>query len=143
MNGYTESEFAKEKKRAIERMEELSRRSKVSSTSHEMPPAPSFVRLNTTKQNMRSQHFPPENEQRHTRNEKQPCEEKRQNGNNQSKQNFLSSLFNSSGNQSFSLPFLNGLKSDSDMTLILGLILLLQSENCDRMLLLALLYILF
>lgn len=42
-----------------------------------------------------------------------------------------------------SLPFLNGTKPDGDTTLILGLILLLYAEQGDRLLLYALLYILF
>ncbi len=40
------------------------------------------------------------------------------------------------------LPFLDNLKSDGDMTLILGLLLLLLSEKADKRLLFALVYIL-
>ena len=40
------------------------------------------------------------------------------------------------------IPILNKLKSDSDLTLILGLLLLLLNENADKRLLFALLYIL-
>lgn len=40
------------------------------------------------------------------------------------------------------IPFLNRVKSDSDTALIIGLILLLTAENSDRLLLLALIYIL-
>ena len=40
------------------------------------------------------------------------------------------------------LPFLNNLKNDGDMGLVLGLLLILISEKSDRLLLLALLYIL-
>lgn len=42
----------------------------------------------------------------------------------------------------FKVPFLSDLGADSDMTLILGLILILSSEKSDKLLLLALLYIL-
>ncbi|MBE6777444.1 MAG: hypothetical protein E7542_04965 [Ruminococcaceae bacterium] len=40
------------------------------------------------------------------------------------------------------LPFLDNLKSDGDMTLVLGLLLLLLSEKADKRLLFALVYIL-
>ncbi|MBE6787188.1 MAG: hypothetical protein E7537_02445 [Ruminococcaceae bacterium] len=42
----------------------------------------------------------------------------------------------------FSLPFLDNLKKDGDMTLILGILLLLLSEKADKRLLFALIYIL-
>ena len=42
----------------------------------------------------------------------------------------------------FNIPFLSGIGIDSDMALILGLILILSSEKSDKLLLLALLYIL-
>ncbi len=41
-----------------------------------------------------------------------------------------------------SLTFLDGLKKDGDMTLILGILLLLLSEKADKRLLFALIYIL-
>ncbi len=40
------------------------------------------------------------------------------------------------------IPFLDSLKNDSDMTLILGILLLLLSEKADKKLLFALVYIL-
>ncbi len=43
---------------------------------------------------------------------------------------------------SIDLPILNRLKNDSDLTLVLGLMLLLLNENADKRLLFALLYIL-
>lgn len=42
----------------------------------------------------------------------------------------------------FSLPFLDNLKKDGDLTLILGILLLLLSEKADKRLLFALIYIL-
>lgn len=42
----------------------------------------------------------------------------------------------------FNIPFLSGIGIDSDLALILGLILILSSEKSDKLLLLALLYIL-
>lgn len=43
---------------------------------------------------------------------------------------------------SLNLPFLDNLKKDGDMTLILGILLLLFSEKADKRLLFALIYIL-
>ena len=42
----------------------------------------------------------------------------------------------------FNLPFLSDIGADSDTALILGLVLILSAEKSDRLLLLALLYIL-
>jgi hypothetical protein len=42
----------------------------------------------------------------------------------------------------FNIPFLDSLKTDTDLTLILGILLLLLSEKADRRLLFALVYIL-
>lgn len=42
----------------------------------------------------------------------------------------------------FNIPLLNKLMSDSDTTLIVGLILILMGDDADKMLLLALVYIL-
>lgn len=43
---------------------------------------------------------------------------------------------------SLNIPFLNNLKTDGDLTLILGILLLLLNEKADKRLLFALLYIL-
>ena len=45
-------------------------------------------------------------------------------------------------NNSLNIPILNNLLKDSDATLIIGLLLILLSENCDKKLLFALVYIL-
>lgn len=42
----------------------------------------------------------------------------------------------------FGVPFLESLKTDSDLTLIIGILLLLLSEKADKRLLFALIYIL-
>ncbi len=44
--------------------------------------------------------------------------------------------------EGLSLPFLDNLKKDGDLTLILGILLLLLSEKADKRLLFALIYIL-
>ena len=44
--------------------------------------------------------------------------------------------------EGLNLPFLDNLKTDSDLTLILGILLLLLSEKADKRLLFALIYIL-
>lgn len=45
-------------------------------------------------------------------------------------------------NNSLNIPILSNLLKDSDATLIIGLLLILLSENCDKKLLFALVYIL-
>ncbi len=41
----TQSEFLREQQKALERMKEMQRRSQLNDTSFNMPPAPSFVKL--------------------------------------------------------------------------------------------------
>lgn len=117
--------FLAEQQKAVERMMEMSRRSG-GSVSHRMPPTPSFVKM-------------PEDDLR----EDPPTKDTEQPRENQTKQ---TPKCNKNGNIPFlgnlQIPFLSSLKGDKDMTLILGLILILMSESSDRLLLLALLYIL-
>ena len=111
--------FMYEQQKAVERMMEMNRRSKPDGSSHNMPPAPPFVKLN-------------ENTQKRPQENSDKIQEK----------------FNDTRNKEsqfqtgFNLPILDSLKIDRDTTLILGLLLILWSEKSDRYLLLALLYIL-
>lgn len=152
MDGYSESEFLREKRRAIERMQELNRRSQLNDVPHQMPPTPSFIKVNNAGGYQTSKNTPRQSNRPETKaNENKPPEASRQSRppkhertENQNSFFNLSSLLgaNSSSHSGFNLPFLDTLKRDPDMTLILGMILLLSSENSDRLLLLALLYIL-
>ena len=117
--------FLAEQQKAVERMMEMSRRSG-SLSHHRMPPAPSFVKrpeegINENQPNKETKQ--PEKSQT-----SQPQKERKSGG-----VPFLGNM---------QIPFLSSLKGDKDMTLVLGLILILMSESSDRLLLLALLYIL-
>lgn len=82
-----------------------------------MPPTPPFVKI----PNKNNENNPPK--------EVIPQKQNKNDGIN----DFLNGM---------NLPFLNNLKNDGDMGLVLGLLLILISEKSDRLLLLALLYIL-
>ena len=130
-----DDEFLKQRQAAIERMNEMSALSKMPESAHIMPPTPSFVRV----QNKQSKKHPlPEGEE----NQKESIPLKPQNTREQKKANKQNNNNNNGILGTLGLPF-NLLKSDKDVTLILGLLLLLINEKADKKLLLALLYILF
>ena len=58
------------------------------------------------------------------------------------KENSNQKSTNTSAFSGFNIPFLENLKTDSDLTLIIGILLLLLSEKADKRLLFALIYIL-
>ncbi len=109
------SAFLVEQQQAIERMREMSKRG-MGGQVHSMPPAPSFVKVGGV-----------HNYARDTVSEKN---EKKVTKNN-------ASLFD------FNIPFLDKIQSESDITIIIGILLLLWGEKSDKLLLLALLYLLF
>ncbi len=113
--------FSKRQEQAVEQMREMSRRANGGYPN--MPPAPPFVKIpnNTNNQNKTIEKTP-------SREEPTPKPHT-----NDGITDLLSGM---------NLPFLNNLKSDGDMGLILGLLLILISEKSDRLLMLALLYIL-
>lgn len=138
----------REQQRAIERMREMSQRVNDSSP-HTMPPSPPFVQVNgrrerTAKQNnfqmhenalhannaeYADPHAAPFNANATTT----PDNKHYTNENSKSCTSFLG----------IDLPILDRIKNEPDMTLILGILLILWSEKADKKLLLALLYILF
>lgn len=131
-----DNDFLEQQRRAIERMNEMHLRQQIKTGGYPMPPAPSFVKVNNEAvkaQNSRADDIIPEKND-NTQSEKQanqgfirtPKAPPQQGG-------FL-------GN--FKLPFLSGGGLDRDISLLLGLILILANEKADRKLLLALLYIL-
>lgn len=112
-----EQNFFVKQQRAMEQMKEMQRKS--SESHHSMPPAPPFVKLPERKTTDREQN-------------------KKTHGNqNQNDKNGISDLLGG-----LNLPFLSDIKNDSDIGLVLGLILILMSEKSDRLLMLSLLYIL-
>ena len=121
----TQNEFARQQQAAVERMREMNARSQISQNqSHKMPPVPSFVKLN---ENSNNQSLKSEQENVNKASIPQPQSKPKHNPNK---------------NANMGIPFLESLLKDADSTLIIGLLLILMSENSDKMLLFALIYIL-
>lgn len=112
--------FSKRQKEAVEQMREMSRRA--TNGLPNMPPAPPFVKIPNRHTEINNTENNPKKEV--------PIQKKQTND---GIDLFLNGM---------NLPFLNNLKNDGDMGLVLGLLLILISENSDRLLMLALLYIL-
>lgn len=130
----TKNDFLEQQRRAIERMNEMHRRSQIKTGGYPMPPAPSFVKLGnepeqSTHRKVKSHLRDDEETNETVKNGRIPHQ--------QTAQPFKNSPLNT-----LKLPFIGGNGLDKDMSLILGLILILANEKADRKLLLALLYIL-
>lgn len=113
-----ENDFMLRRQEAVERMKEMSSRAAKTPQSSSMPPVPSFVRL----QGNRRQESPTPPHTPKTEERKQK-ESPAQNG-------------------GFNIPFLDAFSKDKDLSLIIGLMLILMSEKSDKKLLFALAYIL-
>ena len=107
----TEKEFKRQQQAAVEQMRKMNMRS----SKQNMPPMPSFVKLNE-----------PQESEPSSQPQQSPAK-------NSSSASFLDTL---------NIPFLNTFKKDGDLPLIIGLLLLLMGENADKRLLFALIYIL-
>lgn len=127
------TDFLEQQRRAIERMNEMHLKQQIKTGGYKMPPAPSFVKINNNFESVEN------NTYEHSENTNAPSQRKTQSHPPTPKTHKTSS-FKQNG---FSLPFLSGGRLDGDISLILGLILILANEKADRKLLLALLYILF
>lgn len=136
-----QNEFMRQQQAAVERMREMNARAQINNdTTHKMPPVPSFVRVN---ENKRYQTQVPQNNNNNNNNTRIP--ESRQNNSVPLPQNRSAQKTQSQGNSFLSelnIPFLDNILKDGDSTLIIGLLLILMSENTDRILLFALVYIL-
>ena len=116
----TENEFLRQTQAAAERMREMNSRSKQNnSQTHKMPPIPSFVKVNNNENSFNNIAEPQTAIPQKTQKNKPPK--------------------NMGG---FGIGFIDDLLKDPDSVLILGLLLILMSENSDKMLLFALIYIL-
>lgn len=137
-----ENDFLRQQQAAVERMKEMNSRSVYSgNTSHKMPPVPSFAGVsqnnnpNRGRQQRTPQNTMPDNQRRSQ--EKPTPEPEPPVKQSPPKQN-NNRLFP----RGTSIPFLDNLMNDSDTALIIGLLLILMSENADKKLLFALVYIL-
>lgn len=111
------TEFMRMQQQAVERMREMSNRS-VKSTAHTMPPTPSFVKVE---------------------NYNTAYKGGTTTGEKQIKTTHTSNMHKNE----FPLNLTARLRSEPDIALIIGLLLILWSEQTDKRLLLALIYILF
>lgn len=123
----TDKEFLNAQLAAVERMKEMNSRSHFQNQKkHPMPPVPSFVNIRDNKNQRSDTSFsqsaipkPPNQNTAPHKNRNQP-----------------------QNDSTIGLPFFDKLLKDSDSALIIGLLLLLMSENADKKLLFALVYIL-
>ena len=127
-----DNEFARQSREAVEKMREMNSRAVRNNKGQNMPPAPSFVRLQGNRQGTAPQ--------RQRQSDTQPKEravpkgdEAKANIKDNKNLGFLSGLI---------IPFLDMLSKDTDVSLIIGLLLILMSEKADKKLLFALVYIL-
>lgn len=123
-----QDEFIRQQNAAVERMKEMNRRSVPGSSSQPMPPVPPFVRLQGSdlgnSENFSEKGF--ESPSKKNQPQKNTLNHKKGNS-------FLGEL---------NLPFADIFSKESDISLIIGLLLILMSENSDKKLLFALIYIL-
>lgn len=127
-----ENEFLRQQQAAVQRMREMNARAHSQyNPNHKIPPVPSFVKI-------------PEN---NNQNFQQPIQQHRpQNipitptkiSNTTPELNYQKTP----NKNQLNIPFLDILSFDSDAALIIGLLLILMSENTDKILLFALIYIL-
>ena len=109
-----ETDFSRMKAAAMQEMREMNARSGRDPGRHGMPPTPHFVKTGREEPKRESAEPPP------------PPKQPAQNG-----------MFSG-----WDIPLLDRLKTEGDLALILGLLLILFSEQSDKKLLFALLYIL-
>ena len=121
-----DSEFARQSKEAVEKMREMNARAAGSNAKQNMPPIPPFVRLQGNRQST-----PAQKQRQNTAAPK--ISEPETNKSDNKSSGILSGL---------NIPFLDMLAGDADVSLIIGLLLILMSEKADKKLLFALVYIL-
>ena len=125
-----DKDFLEQQRIAMERMREMQALSQIKAEPHTMPPVPPFVRVSGGKADSRP---PKETPARENPPEKKEFAAPKKNERQSRQINPFSSL---------GLTLGNNFKLDKDITLVLGLLLILANEKADRKLLLALLYIL-
>ncbi len=140
-----ENEFMRQQQDAVERMREMSSRAAPIGTNQPMPPVPPFVRVQQNRGGGRTQqsyqhNAEPQPDRRrgaqkavqNSRPAEKPAAPKAMQNSGQS-----GGLFGG-----LNLPFLDMLSNEGDISLIIGLLLILMSEKADKKLLFALIYIL-
>lgn len=136
------SDFMLKQQQAIERMREMSKTVR-NDNPHIMPPAPAFVSLNgnSGKNHVHKNAQYAENAGYAHNNAE--AQHKEKNSDFSDKNSKVCGNNEPTSFLGIDLPILDRIKSEPDMTLVLGILLILWSEKADKKLLLALLYILF
>ena len=124
----SDNDFMRRRQDAVERMREMSRKA-AESSAQPMPPMPPFVRLQNRENQVQSQGSAASQQSVQTGPQASPASNE-------------DSLPHTRKGGLSSLPFLDMLNIDSDLPLIIGLLLILFSEKADKKLLFALIYIL-
>ena len=133
-----DNEFARQSREAVEKMREMNSRAVRNNTGPNMPPAPSFVRLQGNRQNTAPQRQRQSTAAHRTRAPpKETAVPKNSETATAKKDNNDLGLLSG-----LNIPFLDMLSRDADVSLIIGLLLILMSEKADKKLLFALVYIL-
>lgn len=133
-----DNEFMRRQEEAVEKMREMNARAVKNGTGQNIPPVPPFVRLQGNRQNRTAQ-SPQRQRQYSAAN--QP---KNENAVSEKKEPQFPKAENKSAGflNGLNIPFLDMLAGDADVSLIIGLMLILMSEKADKKLLFALVYIL-
>ena len=136
------NEFIRQSKEAVEKMREMNSRAVGNGRGQNMPPAPPFVRLQGNSKGgaagipqRQRQNTAAHQQQRRPPQEPAVTAEKKSEIKKDSNQS--SGILNG-----LNIPFLDMLAGDADVSLIIGLMLILMSEKADKKLLFALIYIL-
>ena len=135
------NEFMRQSKEAVEKMREMNARAVPSPSGQNMPPVPPFVRLQGNRQGGTAGNPQRQRQSPSARQPRTPPQETAAPNNNEPQvpQNENHGTGILSG---LNIPFLDMLSRDADVSLIIGLMLILMSEKADKKLLFALVYIL-
>lgn len=130
-----DNEFMRRQREAVEQMREMNSRAVPTGAGQSMPPVPPFVKVQGNRQNRSNSSQPSrQSAQQHSENTPSPTSLPRTEP--------MSRAKNSGLLGGLDLPFLDMLTKEGDVSLIIGLLLILMSEKADKKLLFALVYIL-
>ena len=128
------SDFKRQQQAAVEKMREMNRQARSYNFLQNNPHSPQASAPIDNRQST--------NTKQHPSNEKKSSVTQTVNEAKQQKNPLPDSGIPLLSGGGLNIPLLDNLKNDGDVALILGLLLILMSENCDKKLLFALIYIL-
>ena len=136
------NEFIRQSKEAAETMREMNSRAVGNGRGQNMPPVPPFVRLQSNSQGGAAGN--PQRQRQNTAARQQPRRPPQEPAVTAEKKPEIKKDSNQSSGilSGLNIPFLDMLAGDADVSLIIGLLLILMSEKADKKLLFALIYIL-